>query len=277
MDKKKQNDDLFNRIRNELTAIMEENNSNDPKRKISYEDIMKSTPLPSLAPSKSQKNKSSIYHNPQSHRQSAGGKPITMKPTFGEKESSSSSSTRVTSCRTSATSLRNLTSDLDQIPSADFLDSQSAHSMDEEMKKMQLELAKSYELFQSIGEKFEAINFGALKTRIRDLHLNNEMGKASTIELQKTLDASFVQNRMETLATSVSEDFRRHPGEFGDIPELSTFFQTCAQLEHGLDTLKRQRTRSTDLEKRLCWATEIAYNRMEEIRNSVGNKPETNF
>jgi len=74
-----------------------------------------------------------------------------------------------------------------------------------------------------------------------------------------------------------TQGFRRHPGEFGDIPELSTFFRACTQLERGLDALHQQRRRNSELEKRLCWATEIAYDSMDEIRNAVGSDPEKNF
>jgi len=44
-----------------------------------------------------------------------------------------------------------------------------------------------------------------------------------------------------------------------------------------LDALRQQRRRNSELEKRLCWATEIAYDRMDEIRNAVGSDPEKNF
>ncbi|XP_064552802.1 uncharacterized protein LOC135438410 [Drosophila montana] len=289
MDKGKQSDELLLRIRNELTAILEENNSNDPKRRISYEDLMKPTPIPCLEPSKNKKKKTSsksqIYHNPQSHRQSIGGKSITMNPSnarlsAGQKPSSEELSSSSSIGTSSATSFRDMLPSLDHSLTAEFLESQSAKSIDEDMQKMQLELGKSYELFQGIGEKFEAINFGGLKSRIRNLNLNNmpsDLGKITTNELQKMFESRFVQNRLDKLTANVADDFRRHPGEFGDIPELSKFFQACAQLEHGLDTLKQQRKRTNELEKRMCWATEIAYDRMEEIRNSVGDKPETNF
>ncbi|XP_023163718.1 uncharacterized protein LOC111594590 [Drosophila hydei] len=289
-EKDKQSDDLLNRIRNELTAIMNENNSNDPKRRISFEDIMNPTPLPIKLQDKSEKkkktsNKSQIYHNPQSHRLSIGGKTITMKPssermTAGQEQASEASSSSSAMGTSSATSLRAMLPKLDHSVTADFLQSNSAKSIDEDMQKMQLELAQSYQLFQGIGEKFDSINFGSLKSRIHNLRINNmtnEMGKVTTSELQKMFESSFLQNRLDKLTKNVSEDFRQHPGEFGDIPELSNFFQACTQLEHGLDTLKQQRQRTNELEQRLCWATEIAYDRMEEIRNSVGDNPETNF
>ncbi|XP_017868668.1 PREDICTED: uncharacterized protein LOC108617386 [Drosophila arizonae] len=296
MDKEKEkiSDDLLNRIRNELTAIMEENKSNDPKRRISYEDLMRPTPLPTLHTNKNEKkkkssNKGQIYHNPQSHRSSVGGKTITMKPsverlTAGQaqasEESLSSSSSSPIMGTSSASSLRNRLASLEDSLSAEFLESKSTKSIDEDMQKMQLELGQSYQLFQGIGEKFESINFGSLKSRIRDLRMNNmanDLGKVTTSELQKMFESSFLQNRLDKLTKNVGEDFRQHPGEFGDIPELSNFFQACTQLEHGLDKLKQQRQRTNELEQRLCWATEIAYDRMEEIRNSVGDKPETNF
>jgi len=160
------------------------------------------------------------------------------------------------------------------------MESHAAKSLDDDVQKMQLELKQSYELFQGIGEKFESVNFTGLKNRIRDLNLNdsnNQMGKATTQELQKMFDQRFLQNRLDKLTTDATQGFRRHPGEFGDIPELSTFFRACTQLERGLDALRQQRRRNSELEKRLCWATEIAYDSMDEIRNAVGSDPEKNF
>lgn len=279
MDKDKQSDELLSHIRNELTAILAENASNDPERKISYEMIMKPTPLPSLEPKKRSKHTKTRKH---SFRQTIGGKSITMKPSQdrlvdGQKQSNEGMSS--TSVASAASMLSSRLSSLERSLAMDFMESQSAKTMDEDLQKMQMELGKSYELFQTIGGKLESINFSGLKTRIRDLHLNNnnDLDKITTKQLKESFESSYLQNHLKKITTDVSDDFRRHPGEFGDIPELSTFFQACSQLEHGLDSLKKQRKRSSELEKRLCWATEIAYNRMQEIRYAVGDNPETNF
>lgn len=314
-DKDKKTDELLNRIRTELTAILEGEASGNPDRKISNEMLMSPNPLPIFGPIKTKKPKKS----PSKMTIEAPSPSISAKrSTTGsykrssagsEKRSSAGSGKRVSmkceevtsadrlaggdyqkkdtdSPSTSSTSF-NLASmsQYETLPKdpkfrSDFMESQAAKSIDDDLQKMQLELKKSYELFQGIGEKFESVNFTGLKNRIRDLHLNdtnNEMGKMTTMELQKMFDTRFSQNRLDKLTTDATEGFRRHPGEFGDIPELSTFFQACTQLERGLDTLRQQRQRNSELEKRMCWATEIAYDRMDEIRSAVGTDPEKNF
>ncbi|KAM8705152.1 hypothetical protein ACLKA7_009588 [Drosophila subpalustris] len=287
MDKAKESDEMLSRIRNELTAILAENASNDPERKISYEMIMKPTLLPTLEPKNRSKHTKSAkhsgpFHRPQSFRQAVGGKPITMNPSHDrllDSQKQSNEGMSSTSVASAASLLSSRLSTLERSLAVDFMESQSAKTMDEDLQKMQMELGQSYELFQNIGGKLESINFNCLKTRIRDLHLNNnnDLDKITTMQLKKSFESSYLENHLDKITTDVSNDFRRHPGEFGDIPELSSFFQACAQLEHGLDTLKKQRICSSELEKRLCWATEIAYNRMQEIRNSVGDNPKTNF
>lgn len=248
---------------------------------------MKPTPLPSLEPKNRSKQTKTAkhygsFHRPQSFRQAVGGKSITMKPSherFDGAQNQSNEEMSSTSVTSAASLLSSRISSLERSLAMDFMESQSAKTMDEDLQKMQMELGNSYKLFQSIGEKLESINFSCLKTRIRDLHLsnNNDLDKITTMQLKKSFESSYLQDHLEKITTDVSGDFRRHPGEFGDIPELSIFFKACAQLEHGLDSLKQQRKCSSDLEKRLCWATEIAYSRMQEIRNSVGDDPKTNF
>ncbi|XP_068152182.1 uncharacterized protein [Drosophila tropicalis] len=282
MEKNKLNDDLLNRIKNELTAILEEEATGDPDRKVSYEMLMKPNPLPlTQALPKSAIKKSGTIIKSASYRQANSGKTIHIKPSNNFHQSEKTTKTTDTKKPEAATdSNKKWNSPKDPSLRVEFLDSQAAKSIDDEMQKMQLELKQSYELFQGISEKFESISFGGLKNRIRDLHLNNsnnEIGKMTTMELQKVFETRYLQNRLDKLTSDVSQGFRRHPGEFGDIPELSRFLQACTQLERGLGALKKQRRRSSDLGKRLCWATEIAYDRVDEIRNAVGSKPETNF
>ncbi|XP_039495531.1 uncharacterized protein LOC120454368 [Drosophila santomea] len=283
-DKEKQSDELMNRIRNELTAIISQEAENDSD---SQELLLSPNPLPIFGPirktrtakSRSSKKKDGKSSSAGSKKSSSAGSTSSeARLTGGEAQDKASDPA-------STTSSFSLRSGYDGPPMeagarAEFMESHAAKSIDDDVRKMQLELKQSYELFQGIGEKLESVSFTGLKDRIRDLHLNdsnNELGKATTQELQKMFDQRFLQNRLDKLTTDATQGFRRHPGEFGDIPELSTFFQACTQLERGLDALRQQRRRNSELEKRLCWATEIAYDRMDEIRNSVGSDPEKNF
>ncbi|XP_017139837.2 uncharacterized protein LOC108154172 [Drosophila miranda] len=283
--KDKQSDELLKRIQNELTAILAEE-AKDPERKLSYETLLRPNPLPIFGAGKQangKPKKSVTFPKQPAHKREEGAKSAEARLASGDaqkKESDPSTSSSSASLKAALETGQWDVPPTDRTLRAEFMDSSAAKSIDVDLQKVQLELKQSYELFQGIGEKFQSINFSGLKSRIRDLHLNsstNEMGKVSTNELQKVFDAHYVKNSLDKLTTDVSQGFRRHPGEFGDIPELSTFFQACTQLEHGLDALKQQRRRSNELEKRLCWATEIAYDRMDEIRNAVGTKPESNF
>ncbi|XP_002013884.2 uncharacterized protein LOC6587503 [Drosophila persimilis] len=283
--KDKQSDELLKRIQNELTAIIAEE-AKDPERKLSYETLLRPNPLPIFGAGKQangKPKKTVTFPKQPAHKREAGAKSAEARLASGDaqrKESDPSTSSSSASLKAALATGKWDVPPTDRTLRAEFMDSSAAKSIDVDLQKVQLELKQSYELFQGIGEKFQSINFSGLKSRIRDLHLNsstNEMGKMATNELQKVFDAHYVKNSLDKLTTDVSQGFRRHPGEFGDIPELSTFFQACTQLEHGLDALKQQRRRSNELEKRLCWATEIAYDRMDEIRNAVGTKPESNF
>ncbi|XP_022211461.1 uncharacterized protein LOC111066849 [Drosophila obscura] len=283
--KDKQSDELLKRIHNELTAILAEE-AKDPERKLSYETLLKPNPLPIFGPGRQAngKPKKSVTFPPQpAHKRDDSTKAAEARLAGGDaqrKKSDPATSSSSASLKAALDGGKWDVPPTDRTLRTEFMDSSAVKSIDGDLQKMQVELKQSYELFQGIGEKFESINFSGLKSRIRDLHLNsstNEVGKVATDELHKMFEAHYVKNNLDKLTTDVSEGFRRHPGEFGDIPELSTFFQACTQLEHGLDALKQQRRRSNELEKRLCWATEIAYDRMDEIRNAVGNKPESNF
>nr|XP_043068291.1 uncharacterized protein LOC108130460 [Drosophila bipectinata] len=298
-DKEKKTDELLNRIRTELTAILEGGASGNPEKKVSDEMLLSPNPLPIFGPLKTNKTKKSEKRSSagsekrssagcekrssagSEKRSSAGEEASTDRLAGGDNQKDANApSSSSTSSFNMASMSQYETLPKDPKFRSDFMESQAAKSIDDDLQKMQLELKKSYELFQGIGEKFESVNFTGLKNRIRDLHLNdsnNEMGKMTTMELQKMFDTRFQQNRLDKLTSDATEGFRRHPGEFGDIPELSTFFQACSQLERGLDTLRQQRQRNSELEKRMCWATEIAYDRMDEIRTAVGSDPEKNF
>ncbi|XP_017084435.2 uncharacterized protein LOC108116868 [Drosophila eugracilis] len=290
-DKDKHSDELMNRIRNELTAIISQGATDDSERQISNELLLSPNPLPifgTIKKSRFAKSGKSKSKGKQSSAASGKSSPAisgsSVDRLAGGDAQKKNTDPTTTSSSFSLEQPRP-SSQYEGLPKdptsrAEFMDSQAAKSLDDDVQKMQLELKQSYELFQGIGEKFESVNFSGLKNRIRDLHLsdsNNEMGKATTQELHKMFDQRYLQNRLDKLTTDATQGFRRHPGEFGDIPELSTFFQACTQLEHGLDALRQQRRRNSELEKRLCWATEIAYDRMEEIRSSVGSDPEKNF
>ncbi|BFF90691.1 uncharacterized protein DMAD_09172 [Drosophila madeirensis] len=283
--KDKQGDELLKRIHNELTAILAEE-TKDPERKLSYETLLRPNPLPIFGAGKQangKPKKSVTFPKQSAHKRVEGTKAVEPRLAGGDGQKKESEPSTSSSAASEKAELEGGQWDVpptDRTLRTEFMDSSAVKSIDGDLQKMQVELKQSYELFQGIGEKLESINFSCLKSRIRDLHLNSstsEVGKVATDELQKTFEAHYVRNNLDKLTANVSQGFRRHPGEFGDIPELSTFFQACTQLEHGLDALKQQRRRSNELEKRLCWATEIAYDRMDEIRNAVGNKPESNF
>ncbi|XP_017005034.2 uncharacterized protein [Drosophila takahashii] len=284
-DKEKHSDELMNRIRNELTAIISQEAADD--RQISNELLLSPNPLPIFGQiRKSRLTKAGNSKKKVGKPSSAGsGKSSSSATGSSEDRMAGGDGQKKDTNPTSSSSSFSLKSGFEGPPKdsksrSEFMESHAAKSIDDDVQKMQLELKKSYELFQGIGEKFESVSFTGLKNRIRDLHLNdsnNEMGKATTAELQKMFDQRYLQNRLDKITTDATQGFRRHPGEFGDIPELSTFFQACTQLEHGLDALRQQRRRNSELEKRLCWATEIAYDRMDEIRNAVGSDPEKNF
>ena len=152
-------------------------------------------------------------------------------------------------------------------------DSHPAPNFDAELKSMQLSLQESYELFQNISNKFDSVNFGGLKSRIKDLNLSKRTSGAgftsSSCDLNNVLEPNFVQNQLGRLTNEMGGKFKNHPGEFGDIPELSCFFQACTQLQHGLDQLKRHRLDVVHLENSIVGATEATYDRMDEIRKSM--------
>ncbi|KAH8383435.1 hypothetical protein KR009_008604 [Drosophila setifemur] len=292
-EKDKNSDGLLDRIRDELTAILEGEASGDPARKCDMDMLLSPNPLPIFGPLKANKTKKAVAFKknakPASADSSGKGRKESSEERLASGDAQKTETRPTTSTSSSSFGLESGSgagsSDFETLPKdpklrAEFMESQAAKCIDDDLQKMKLELKQSYELFQGIGEKFESVNFTGLKNRIRDLHLtesNSEMGKMTTMELQKMFDTRFTQNRLDKLTTDATQGFRRHPGEFGDIPELSTFFQACTQLEHGLDALRHQRQRNSDLEKRLCWATEIAYDRMDEIRTAVGTDPERNF
>lgn len=145
-----------------------------------------------------------------------------------------------------------------------------SRTIDEDLQKMHVNLKESYDLFQTIGERFENINFGCLKSRIKDLHLNennNDTIKTIVNDLKNSFDQRYMDNRLSDLTKEVSCKFRKHPGEFGDIPELSEFFRACAQLQHGLERLKKERRSVQDLTMRMNQVAEQSYSRIDEMQN----------
>ncbi|XP_075147218.1 uncharacterized protein LOC142221383 [Haematobia irritans] len=147
----------------------------------------------------------------------------------------------------------------------------SSTAIDEDFQRMNLNLKNSYELFQSIGGHLENINFCSLKSRIKDLNLNdktNESLKQIAKDLKNTFDQKFIDNRVNDLTKEVGIKFRKHPGEFGDIPELSEFFRACTQLQHGLETLKRHRNEIQDITRRVTHVVEKSCDRSKEIQKN---------
>jgi len=147
--------------------------------------------------------------------------------------------------------------------------------LDEDLMKMKLELNQSYELFQKLGDRFESINFSSLKSRIKDLNVtkqNNVSGKAAAEELKKLFEKKYMENRLDELTTEAAASFRMHPGEFGDIPEISEFFKTCNQLENGLEKINRQRKKTSNLSNRIMLASESSLDRIDVIRKELDKK-----
>ncbi|XP_055903696.1 uncharacterized protein LOC129939633 [Eupeodes corollae] len=140
----------------------------------------------------------------------------------------------------------------------------SSYSIDENIQKMRLELKKCSQLFESAGEAFESINFNGLKHRIRDLHLSANHAEIETVMQEKEVD-----QKLSKLTEIMGHKFRQHPGEFGDIPELSNFFKACSQLQHGLDQLKHQRFEMDGLGKQITSATNASRLRIEEIQKTL--------
>ncbi|XP_067629300.1 uncharacterized protein [Eurosta solidaginis] len=142
--------------------------------------------------------------------------------------------------------------------------------IDTDLQNMRHDLQQSYELFQKMSEKFQAIDFSSLKSRIREINLGK---KESNIklndEIKNALQKHYNDKTLSKLTIEMGEKFSQHPGEFGNIPELSEFFKTCSQLQHGLEQLKRQRQSMDDLTKRLSHAAETSYARINEIQNAM--------
>ncbi|XP_073814408.1 uncharacterized protein [Musca autumnalis] len=143
--------------------------------------------------------------------------------------------------------------------------------IDEDLQRMNINLKESYQLFQTIGDRFENINFACLKSRIRDMHLDDKNSDIKSIvhDLKNTFDQKYVDNRLGDLTKEMGSKFRRHPGEFGDIPELSEFFKACTQLQHGLEKLKRQRNDVQDITKRMSHIIESSCNRVNELQKQL--------
>ncbi|XP_054726688.1 uncharacterized protein LOC129236362 [Anastrepha obliqua] len=151
-------------------------------------------------------------------------------------------------------------------------ETQSA-AIDTDLQKMRRDLQQSYELFQKMGERFQSINFSSLKSRIKDLNLGkkDQTSKLES-EIKNILQKHVKDNTMDRLTAEMGVKFQQHPGEFGNIPELSEFFQTCTQLQHGLEQLKRQRNSVEEMTKRLSSSAEASFGRIDEIHNILHSK-----
>lgn len=158
-----------------------------------------------------------------------------------------------------------------------ILDACNTSTIDDEIQKMHTKLEESSKLFQEIGERFENINFNCLKSRIRDLHLNdrsNSVIKDVFDDLKNSFDAKYKQNRLENLTKEVTAKFREHPGEFGNIPELSTFFKTCTQLQQGLEKLQKLKDSCQNLERKMFRVAEASYDRVIDIQSKINEETE---
>ncbi|XP_050322353.1 uncharacterized protein LOC126754438 [Bactrocera neohumeralis] len=223
---------LYDIIRKELNSIINENSASQP------DDSKKAIKLDGNDGTHSQLQKSAEAAD--------DGDIITKTPTPVEHLSTM------------------LSSKILQLPSNE---SQSA-IIDTDLQKMRYDLQQSYELFQTMGERFQAINFSSLKNRIKDMNLSKQDRTAKlNEEMKDILEKHYNNNSLNSLTAEMGEKFQNHPGEFGNIPELSEFFQTCSQLQHGLEQLKRQRNSISEMTKRLSNATEASYTRIDHIYN----------
>lgn len=162
-----------------------------------------------------------------------------------------------------------LSSKILQLPS----DETQSATIDTDLQKMRYDLQQSYELFQTMGERFQAINFSSLKNRIKDMNLSKQDRTAKLKdEMRDVLEKHYNNNTLNSLTAEMGAKFQSHPGEFGNIPELSEFFQTCSQLQHGLEQLKRQRHSVSEMTKRLSNATEASYERVDHIHKIMRSR-----
>lgn len=149
-------------------------------------------------------------------------------------------------------------------------------NIDADLHKMRACLDESYELFQKVGDRFENINFGCLLNRIKDLSLINSATdnetKAAVEGLRATFDASFERNKIEELTKNVQSVFTNHPGEFGDIPELTEYYRTCSQLQRGLENLRQHRNSVLDLGDRMTQVADSSFRRIHDIQGALGDR-----
>ncbi|KAL9898221.1 uncharacterized protein LOC119638439 isoform X1 [Glossina fuscipes] len=149
------------------------------------------------------------------------------------------------------------------------------NNIDDDLNNMCVNLMRSYELFQNVGGRFESFNFNGLLDRIKDLNLSgntNEAFKATVDDLKRTFDEDYKANRLNEMTKTASSKFNKHAGEFADIPEVGEFFRACSHLERGLEQLKKQRTEVNELTKRMTWAINTSYNRIDEIQKGLKEK-----
>ncbi|KAI8119843.1 hypothetical protein FF38_14141 [Lucilia cuprina] len=180
-----------------------------------------------------------------------------------------------TGCRSNGTMSKEIASTRSAI-----LDNSNISSITDDIHKMQYEFDSCCKLFQNIGERFENINFGCLKNRIKDLHLNERSSdslKSIVDDLKHSFDEKYMENRLNELTKEVSTKFRNHPGEFGDIPEISEFFRTCTKLDQGLEKLRRQRDDCMFLQKRMARVAEASYERVNYIQQQIIQEGDCNI
>ncbi|KAL5280659.1 hypothetical protein ACFFRR_004583 [Megaselia abdita] len=150
-----------------------------------------------------------------------------------------------------------------------FLHSSLSTKIDEDIQKMRFELNKTYEIFKNTAETLESIQFNNLRNRIKDLHLYPE---------DKELETMVLDSRNKTdipeLNKIMENKFRSHPGEFGDIPELSKFFQACTQMQHGLKELEESRGKMDHLKKKVDWANVVTLQKIDNLKRTVSKECE---
>lgn len=145
-------------------------------------------------------------------------------------------------------------------------------NLNDSIQEMQNNLDESCKTFEAIAKTFENINFDCLKDRIEEMNLNESSSdsiKLTVNDLRQSFDEKYVENRLADLTKETSSKFCNHPGEFGDIPEISEFFRTCSRLEHGLVKLRQQRDDCKYLQKRMQRAAEASFDRVALIQENI--------
>lgn len=149
-----------------------------------------------------------------------------------------------------------------------FLTNSLSQKIEADIQKMRFELNKTYEIFKNTAETLESIQFNNLKNRIKDLHMVPDDKDLEKIVLESAMN----KTEIPELNQVMEDKFRNHPGEFGDIPELSKFFQACTQMQHGLKELDENRDKMDDLKKKVDWANVVTIQKIDNLKKTISKE-----